>query len=71
MLPDNLGKPQGALTNPKGDQEPKLSLVDTEPGRDVYEECCQTGISINKSQKKVPETRLIRGGRVCATEQRE
>ena len=33
MLPDNLDKPQGALTNPKGDQEPKLSLVDTEPGR--------------------------------------
>jgi hypothetical protein len=33
MLSDNLGKPQGALTNPKGDQEPKLSLVDKEPGR--------------------------------------
>ena len=33
MLSGSLGKPQGALTNPKGDQEPKLSLVDTEPGR--------------------------------------
>jgi hypothetical protein len=52
MLSDNLGKPQGALTNPKGDQEPKLSLVDTEPGRDVYEGCCQTGSSINKRVKR-------------------
>ncbi len=27
MLPDSLGKPQGALTNPEGDQEPKLEQL--------------------------------------------
>ncbi len=62
MLSDNLGKPQGALTNPKGDQEPKLSLVDTEPGRTCMKMLSDRQLHQQESQKKVPEARQIRGG---------
>ena len=54
MLSDNLGKPQGALTNPKGDQEPKLSLVDTEPGR----RCMKNAVT-----PASPSTRVKEGSR--------
>jgi hypothetical protein len=53
MLSDSLGKPQGALKNPKGDQEPKLSLVDTEPGRRrVLRDAVTPASPSNKSQRR-------------------
>ena len=69
MLSDNLGKPQGALTNPKGDQEPKLSLVDTEPGRTCMKMLSDRQLHQQESQKKVPEARQIRGGQPRTTRQ--